>query len=91
MKNHIFSALSLKQLSEPILSNGTSTIQKNEGDAAHLLHIRQETNEEYRLHHSSGFWNGSLICLGLILWLTALMMPQVFLPWIMAAGGLFLF
>ncbi len=33
-----------------------STIQKNEGDAAHLLHIRQETNEEYRLHHSSGFW-----------------------------------
>lgn len=88
-KSH-FSALSLKQLSEPILSNGTSTIQKNEGDAAHLLHIRQETNEEYRLHHSSGFWNGSLICLGLILWLTALMMPQVFLPWIMAAGGTFL-
>ncbi|MBG3081146.1 intracellular growth attenuator family protein [Proteus mirabilis] len=85
-----FSALSLKQLSEPILANGSSTIQKNEGDAAHLLQIREETNEEYRLHNSSGFWDGSFVCIGLTLWLTALMMPQVFLPWILAIGSSFL-
>ena len=70
MKNSFFSALSLKQLSESILANGSSTIQKNEGDAAHLLQIRekQTKNIDYITHLVLGWL--LLFCIGFYIVLT---------------------
>lgn len=62
-----------------------ASIRGEESEQIELLNIRQETHEEYALSRPDGLREALLIVGSFILFFCALMVPEVFLPWV--TGG----
>jgi hypothetical protein len=62
-----------------------ASIRGEESEQIELLNIRQETHEEYALSRPDGLREALLIVSSFVLFFFALMVPEVFVPWV--AGG----
>lgn len=62
-----------------------ASIRGEESEQIELLNIRQETHEEYALSRPDGLREALLIVGSFFLFFCALMVPEVFVPWV--AGG----
>ncbi|MGU3415251.1 intracellular growth attenuator family protein [Enterobacteriaceae bacterium C34A] len=66
-------------------SSTQASIRGEESEQIELLNIRQETHEEYALSRPDGLREALLIVGAFFLFFCALMVPEVFVPWV--AGG----
>ncbi|WP_330985000.1 MULTISPECIES: intracellular growth attenuator family protein [Enterobacterales] len=62
-----------------------ASIRGEESEQIELLNIRQESREEYALSRPDGLREALLIVSAFLLFFCALMVPEVFVPWV--AGG----
>jgi len=67
-----------------------ASIRGEESEQIELLNIRQETHEEYALSRPDGLREALLIVGAFFLFFCALMVPEVFLPWVTGGAVLLL-
>lgn len=67
-----------------------ASIRGEESEQIELLNIRQETHEEYALSRPDGLREAVLIVSAFLLFFFALMVPEVFLPWVTGGAVLLL-
>ena len=71
-------------------SSTQASIRGEESEQIELLNIRQETHEEYALSRPDGLREALLIVGSFLLFFCALMVPEVFLPWVTGGAVLLL-